>query len=170
MLENLNELVRENAQDAVVNNSAIPNEHNEAVIQAASSSIFDTLKDKLTSGDIGSLTDIFKGGNAEGSAVANQASGSFIDKLGSLGISGDTAKSIAAAIIPVIISKFTQKTNDPNDSSFNIQDVVGKLAGGADGKFDLTDVIGMITGNKDQAAGAQPDGGGILDKLKGMFN
>ncbi|WP_316804642.1 DUF937 domain-containing protein [Pedobacter nototheniae] len=171
MLENLNELVRENAQDAVVNNSAIPNEHNEAVIQAASSSIFDTLKDKLTSGDIGSLTDIFKSENAEGSAVATQASGTFVDKLSALGISGDTAKSIAASIIPVIISKFTQKTNDPNDSSFNIQDVIGKLAGGADGKFDLSDVVGMFGGgNKDQAAGAQPEGGGILDKLKGMFN
>ena len=51
MLENLNEMVRENVQESVVNNAAIPNEHNEAVIQAASGSIFDTLKDKLSSGN-----------------------------------------------------------------------------------------------------------------------
>jgi len=51
MLENLNELVRENVQDTVVNNSEIPNEQNEQVIQAASGSIFDTLKDQISSGN-----------------------------------------------------------------------------------------------------------------------
>jgi len=173
MLENLNELVRENVQDAVVNNSEIPNEQNEAVIQAASGSIFDTLKDQLTSGNIGALADVFKGGNAEGSAVATQAAGSFTDKLAGLGINANTAKTIAAAVIPVIISKFTQKTNDPNDNSFNLTDIVGKLAGGADGKFDVTDVIGMISGGNAQQTGqpgAPASGGGILDQLKGMFN
>lgn len=168
------QLVRDNVQEAVVNNSDIPNEQNEAVIQAASGSIFDTLKDQLSSGNVGGLVDLFKGGSAEGSAVTQQAAGSFQDKLAGLGINSTIAKSIAAAVIPMIISKFTQKTNDPNDSSFNIQDVLGKLAGGADGKFDLTDVMGMFTGSGQQQsgqAGATPaQDGGILDKLKGMFN
>lgn len=171
MLENLMQLVRDNVQEAVVNNSDIPNEQNEAVIQAASGSIFDTLKDQLTSGNVGGLVDLFKGDSTDGSAVTQQAAGSFQDKLAGLGINSTIAKSIAAAVIPMIISKFTQKTNDPNDSSFNIQDVLGKLAGGADGKFDLTDVMGMITGSGQQQAGATPaQDGGILDKLKGMFN
>lgn len=172
MLENLNELVRENAQDAVVNNTAIPNEQNEAVIQAASGSIFDTLKEQLASGNVSALADVFNSGNAEGSPVAAQAAGSFVDKLSGLGINVDTAKSVAASIIPSIISKLTQKTNDPNDSSFNIQDILGKLAGGSDGKFDLSDVMGMFTGGGQAQApnGQSAEGGGILDKLKGMFN
>lgn len=173
MLENLNELVRENVQETVVNNSDVPNEHNEAVIQAASGSIFDTLKDQLSSGNIGSVADIFNGGNAEGSAVAQQASGSFIDKLSGLGINAETAKGIAASVIPVIIGKLTQKTADPNDSSFNIKDVLGSLAGGADGKFDVSDVIGMFNGGQAQEPGqvnANQQGGGILDQIKGMFN
>ncbi|PWS30962.1 hypothetical protein [Pedobacter paludis] len=173
MLENLNELVRENVQDTVVNNSEVPNEHNQAVIQAASGSIFDSLKDQLSSGNIGSVADIFNGGSAEGSAVAQQASGSFIDKLSGLGINADTAKGIAASVIPVIIGKLTQKTADPNDSSFNIKDILGSLSGGSDGKFDVSDVIGMFNGGQNQEpgqAGATPAEGGILDKLKGMFN
>ncbi|WP_199135994.1 hypothetical protein [Pedobacter sp. ASV12] len=171
MLENLNELVRENAQDAVVNNSEIPNEHNEAVIEAASGSIFESLKAQVTSGNLSGLADIFNGGNAEGSAVAAQASGSFVDKLSGLGINAETAKNVASSIIPSIIGKLTQKTNDPNDSSFNLQDILGKLAGGSDGKFDLSDVMGMFNGgNQAPSADGQAEGGGLVDKLKGLFN
>lgn len=169
MLENLNEMVRENVQESVVNNSAIPNEHNEAVIQAASGSIFDTLKEHLSSGNIGALTDVFNGSQAEGTQVAEQASGSFVDKLSGLGINADTAKSLASSIIPGLITKFTQKTNDPNDSSFNIKDILGSL-GGDDGKFDVSDVIGMFNGGGQAQQPGQTGGGGIIDKLKGMFN
>lgn len=172
MLENLNELVRENVQDTVVNNSEIPNEQNEQVIQAASGSIFDTLKDQISSGNVDGLAEIFNSGNAEGSAVTQQAAGSFTDKLAGLGINAETAKKLAATVIPVIIGKLTQKTADPNDSSFNIKDVVGSLAGGSDGKFDVSDVIGMFNGGRPAANqnGETPVNGGILDKLKGMFN
>lgn len=169
MLENLNQLVRENVQDTVVNNSEVPNEQNEEVIQAASGSIFDSLKDQLASGNVGGLAEIFNSGNAEGSAVTQQAAGNFTDKLAGLGINAETAKKLAAT---VIIGKLTQKTADPNDSSFNIKDVLGSLAGGSDGKFDVSDVIGMFNGGGQQSnqAGAAPAENGILDKLKGMFN
>lgn len=171
MIENLNNLVRENVQDAVVNNTQIPNEKNEEVIQAASGSIFDTLKDQLASGNINGLADIFNTGNTENAPVVQQATGSFTDKLAALGINADTAKSIAASVIPMIIAKLTQKTADPNDSSFNIQDILGNLGGGSDGKFDVSDIIGMFNGSgqaNSGAAGPAP-GGGIMDKLKGMF-
>lgn len=169
MLENLNELVRENVQETVVNNAAVPNEQNEAVIQAASGSIFDTLKDQLTSGNVGGLAEIFNSGNAEGSAVTAQAAGSFTEKLAGLGINLETAKGLAASVIPTILSKLTQKTADPNDKSFNIQDILGKLAGGADGKFDVSDVIDMFKGGAQAPATGASESGGIMDKLKGLF-
>ncbi|TDG37994.1 hypothetical protein EZJ43_02575 [Pedobacter changchengzhani] len=169
MLENLNELVRENVQDAVVNNSEVPNEQNEAAIGAASSSIFDALKDQVSSGNISGLADIFNGGSTDGSAVVQNASSSFTEKLSGMGINAATAKTIAASVIPMIISKLTQKTADPNDSSFNITDILGKLGGGADGKFDVSDVIGMFGGGQSADPNAQNAGGGLLDKLKGMF-
>ncbi|RZL45962.1 MAG: hypothetical protein EOP00_16455 [Pedobacter sp.] len=170
MLENLEQLVRENAQDAIVNNAAVPNEKNEVAIQAASSSIFDTLKDQLTSGNATNIADIFNNGAAKDSnPVVQQATSSLTEKLAGFGINAETAKSIGASIIPVILGKLANKTNDPNDSSFNLQDMLGKLAGGADGKFDLTDVMGMFNGNKQNQANAQSEEGGMLDKLKGLF-
>lgn len=171
MLENLEQLVRDHAQDVIVNNSEVPNEQNEAAIQAATGSIFDTLKNQLSSGNIAELAKTFTQGNADAqNPVVQQAADSFTDKLAGFGINAESAKSIGASLIPAIMGKFIQKTNDPNDSSFNIQDVLGKLGGGSDGKFDLNDVMGMFTGgnNQDQSSGEQ-SGGGIVDKLKGLF-
>lgn len=161
MLENLKQLVTESAQDAIVNNSEVPNEHNEAAIQAASGSIFDTLKDQLSSGNIGSLIDAFRGGNVANSDVAQQATSSFTDKLAGLGINAESAKNIASSLIPGILDKFVNKTNDPNDSSFDIKDVLSKISG-PDGKFQLSDLTDLFTSKEGET-------GGIMDKLKGLF-
>ncbi|SDK28656.1 hypothetical protein SAMN04487898_107105 [Pedobacter sp. ok626] len=167
MLENLNQLVKENVQDAIVNNSAVPNEQNEAAIAAASGSIIDALKQQLSSGNIGNLVDAFKGGNAEGSTVAQEAASGFTDKLAGMGINMETAKNIAASVIPSIMGKLVNKTNDPNDSSFNIQDVIAKVSG-PDGKFDLSDVTRMFTEKTDVNGDGKDDG--LVDKLKGLLS
>jgi len=169
MLDNLNQLVQDGAQEAIANNSDIPDEHNEAAVSAASSSIFDALKDHLTSGNISGLVDAFKGGNVAGSSLVQDASAGFVDKLAGMGIDSEAAKGIAASVIPGLVSKFVDKTNDPNDSSFDIKDIVSKVSGG---NFDVSSVLGMFTGGaaKEGEAGAEGEGGGIMDKLKGLFN
>lgn len=167
MLDNLNQLVKESAQDAIVNNNAIPNEQNEAAISAASGSIVDALRQQLSSGNIGNLVNTFRGGNAEGSTVAQDAASGFSDKLAAMGINVDTAKGIAASIIPSIVGKLVNKTNDPNDSSFNIQDLMARVSG-PDGKFDLSDVTRMFTEKTDVNGDGKDDG--LIDKIKGIFN
>ena len=171
MIENLEQLVRDSAHDAIVNNSAVPNEQNEMAIKATSSSIFDALKAQMASGNLSDIANIFNQGSASSSnPVVQQATSSLTDKLAGLGINAETAKGIGASIIPMILGKLANKTNDPNDSSFNLQDMLGKLAGGDDGKFDLGDVMGMFNGsNQNQAQSGQAEGG-MLDKLKGLFN
>ncbi|MET4081338.1 hypothetical protein ABIB40_001284 [Pedobacter sp. UYP30] len=167
MLENLIRLVRDNVQDSVVNNNEIPNEKNDEVIHAASSSIFDTLKDKMSSGNVSEIANLFNGGNADGSAVAQQAAGSFTDKLAGMGINMVTAKSLAASVIPMIMAKLSKKTADPSDSSFNIKDILGSLTGGTSGGIDLGSVMGMFNGGGNDENKQQS--GDMMDKLKGMF-
>ncbi|TKC07556.1 hypothetical protein [Pedobacter frigoris] len=165
MIENLKQLVKENVQDAIVNNSAVPNEQNEAAIEATSGSIIDALKAKFASGDIAGLVDAFKNGNS--SAVVNQASSGLTEKLAGMGINLESAKNIAASVLPGIVDKFIKKTNDPNDSSFNIQDVLSKVSGD-DGKFDLSDVTRMFTEKTDTNGDGKNDS--IIDKVKGLFS
>jgi hypothetical protein len=52
MLDNLLQLVKENASEAIINNPAIPNERNDEAISLASNGIFEGLKDKLSGGGL----------------------------------------------------------------------------------------------------------------------
>ena len=52
MLQNLNNLVKENADDTIINNTDIPNERNEEAVQEASASIEDSLKNSLAGGNV----------------------------------------------------------------------------------------------------------------------
>jgi len=100
----------------------------------------------------------------------------FTNKLQGLGINVDSAKSIAASIIPVILAKFSQKTNDPNDSSFDFQDIVRQISG-PDGKFQLTDLTNLFnkggeSTNPDSSTSGndgKESGGGFMDKMKDLF-
>ncbi|WP_113663654.1 hypothetical protein [Pedobacter nanyangensis] len=163
MLENLEQLVRDNSQALVIDNAQVPNEQNEQVIQAASGSIVEVLKDKIGSGNITDFISSFTQGGGPGGNMMEQATASFTDKLGGLGINAETAKNIGSSLIPMVLSKFLNKAADPNDSSFNLQDILGQF-GGADGKFDFNDVKDLLGGEKNENGG-----GGLLDKLKGLF-
>lgn len=168
MLDKLNQLVKENAQEAIVNNSEIPNDKNEAVMQAASGSIFDALKQQVSSGNVSQLVETFQGGTTATNPVVEQASAGFTDKLAGMGINLQSAKGIAAAVIPGIISKFIQKTNDPNDRSFDVQDILSNISG-SDGKFQASDLTNMFNKGKTGAGNAGDEQGGLGDKLKGLF-
>ena len=63
MFENLLNLVKENAGDAIINNPAIPNEKNDEAINTTTNSIVETLKAQVTSGNLSSITDMFKSRN-----------------------------------------------------------------------------------------------------------
>lgn len=173
MLENLLDLVKQHAGQAIVNNPAIPNEHNEAAIAAAGSSITDELKKMIASGNISDVASLFNqsGGNVSDHPVTQQISGNFIQTLMSkFGLGQGAASGIAASLIPTVLQNLVHKTNDPSDSSFNIQSIIGSLVGGGSssgnaggGGLDIQNIIGQFTG------GGANAGGGIMDTLKGLM-
>ena len=61
MFDQLSELVKQFGSEAVVNNPAVPNEQNDAVMQEAGGSILSGLKDMVASGNINDLTGILSG-------------------------------------------------------------------------------------------------------------
>ncbi len=132
MFENLLNLVKENAGEAIVNNPAIPNEHNDAAIETTGNSIMNTLKSQASSGNMDQLMSMFKGGTPDAShPVVNSVSSNVVtDLMGKFGIDQNAASGIASKIIPQVMSKFVNKTNDPNDSSFDIGGIMSSLTGG----------------------------------------
>lgn len=144
MFENLLKLVQDNAGDAIINNPSIPNERNEEAVGLASEGIMGHLKDLSANGGIEKVLDIFKGGNAgsnpEISGIAGSVAGKMMERFG---LDASQANGIVEKLVPQVMEKFVNKTNDPNDNSFDLQDIMGTLTGGSSG---LGDILGKVKG------------------------
>ena len=182
MFENLTNLVRQNADNAVINNPSIPNEKNEAAVETAGSSIMATLKNALAGGRINDVLSYFKNGKQGSPELVQEATDNYAqDLLNNLGLAPAEAGKTAAALVPQTMQQLATKTVDPSDNSFNIQDIFNKLSGNKTTGFNMQEKLNKFTGGKlDKDGDGDVDlkdlksmfagGGGIMDKVKGMFN
>ncbi|UEG50956.1 hypothetical protein LK994_05645 [Ferruginibacter lapsinanis] len=205
MLENLFNLIKQEGTEAVINNPAIPNEKNDAVIADATHSVADGLQGVLANGGLTNILSLFGNNNAGGNSslldnpIVSSIIGNFTNKLtNNHGIQQDQANGIAGSLIPNIIGSLVNKTNDPNNNSFDINSIIGALTGGAnnvqtggggfdfgslvskfagggldannDGHVGLDDIISKVTGGaQQQQQQAQNSGGGLMDMIQGFL-
>lgn len=178
MFEQLSQLVQQYGGDAVTNNAAVPNEHNEAVINETSNSIFEGLKKIASEGGGEQLAGLFNGNspidnsNPVVQQISQQLSGSLGQKFG---LSSTDSSGVASNLIPQILGSLVNKAKDPNDSSFQISDIINSISGNStqasgimdtiskygvqfgldqnnDGKLDVADVL-VVTKSKGGIAG-----------------
>jgi uncharacterized membrane protein YeaQ/YmgE (transglycosylase-associated protein family) len=205
MLENLFNLIKEQGSNDVINNPAIPNEQNNAVLASATHSIAQEFQGVLAGGGLQNIISLFGGGgnNTGGNGLSGLMNNpivgniisSFTNKLTNQhGIPADQASGIAGNLIPNVLSNLINKTNDSNDSSFNIngiinsltgnssnagggfdlQGMIGKFAGGSmdangDGHVGLDDIISKVTNGARQQQTQTAGGGGLMDMIKGFM-
>jgi hypothetical protein len=160
MLDQLVKLVHQNAGDAIVKNPAIPDQENNAAIQDVAQNILGGLQSQAKQGNTQDIMAMFQNGGSSlsnnpmvGNIIANVAA-SLASKFG---ISPQIAQSIATTLLPKVLGQFVNKTNDPNDKDFDLQDMLGKFTGNSD-------VAGML--NK---IGGSEGTGSTLGGLGKMF-
>ena len=188
MLENLMNLVKENAGEAIINNPAIPNERNDDVIAESSQSITSGLQGMLAGGGLKDVLQLFSGqANMDQSnpVVQNLSGGLTGNLVNKFGLDQQKAGGIAGSLIPSVLKNLVSKTNDPSDNGFDLQNIFNTLSGGktqganigalvnkftqgrfdkdGDGDTDLQDVMAMLSGNKENNSG-------VFDTVKGLFN
>lgn len=114
-----------------MNNSAVPNEHNEAAIQSVTDAIQSGLQGQAGN-NLGDLVGMIQNGNLAQSTmvqnIINSAAGSLADKFG---VDSNQAASIASSLIPQVMSSFASQTADPGNSNFDLNNVISSLTGGA---------------------------------------
>ncbi|MBX9784379.1 MAG: hypothetical protein K2X48_13900 [Chitinophagaceae bacterium] len=204
MLEQLFNLVKEQASEPVINNPVIPNEHNDAVVADATDTVFSGIQNAAAGGGLQNILQLFKGGgqgNSGGIAglLSNPIVGSLISQFagkltGKYNVNSGQASGIAQQLIPSVLSNLVQRTNDPGNSSFDLNGILGSLAGGGgtngggldigslvskvtsmggdvdgDGDSDLQDMIARFTQGAQQQQQTQSSGGGIMDLIKGFM-
>src|SRR5688500_18973571 len=120
MLDQIIDLIRNNAGGAVINNPAIPNEKNESAIRQGSNSIIETLKNALASGRLKEVLGYFKNGGSGNHEIINEATNNYSRDLhNNLGLNEKDASDVASKVIPSSMEQLANKTNDPSDNSFN---------------------------------------------------
>jgi hypothetical protein len=140
MLHQLLELVKANAGEAIIDNPEIPNEKNQEAIQIATNGISDFLKNQVSGGNIQNITSLFQGGLSNNliQNISTQVAGNLGSKLG---LSPSQSNAIVQKLIPIVIEKFISKTNDPQDNSFDLQNIITSL-GGSSGAGNLLGKLG----------------------------
>jgi hypothetical protein len=184
MFDQLTDLVKQFGGDAVVNNPAVPNEQNEAVMEEAGGSILSGLKDMVASGNVGDLAGMLSGKTPidMNNPVVKELAGKVTGNLGEkFGLSNEAAGGVAGGLIPKVLSGLVNKAQDPNQPGFNVSDLVGAISGGnggglmdavskyggqfgldqnGDGKVDMGDAMAAVS----KKSGGL---GGLLGKLFG---
>lgn len=165
MIDQLIKLVEQNSTEAIVNNKEIPNQFNNDAIQDVARQIFGSLKGQASEGNYEQVLSMFQGGSNSSIAsnpmvtqMISNLAGSFASKFG---ISPQSAQSIASGLLPQILNQFVNKTNDPNDNDFDLQDMLKGFSGNKD--IELGDLMGKFSG-------ASKPSGGVVDAIGKMLS
>lgn len=181
MLDQLINLVKENAQDAIVNNQAVPNQYNDAAIGEAGNVIKDVLGAAVQNGNLQDVMGIFgNSSNLENNPLVSNIITQLTQNLATkFGINAATAQSIAASVIPMVLSQFAQKTNDTAKNGFDINDIMGSLSGGKAQGIDFGQVLSQLNSGKGggadlaglagQLLSGSKQKGGLSDILSGFL-
>jgi len=167
MIDQLIKLVQQNAGEAIVNNKALPNQFNNAAIEEVAQQIFSGLQSQVSRGNMQQVTSMFNSGNMSSltnnpmvSQIISNIVANFASKFG---VSQETARTIAMSLIPQVMNQFVNKTNNPDDRDFDLQDMMRGFSGNKN--LDLSDILGGIAGNTTQ--GGLADIGNALGKILG---
>ncbi len=177
MLKELFDLVKGNATESVINNPDVPNEHNDEVVAEATNTVASGLRNVVAGGGLQSLLSLFGGGANKKSLLSNpivsMMMGHFASKLmNKFNMNNSQANSLSGSLIPNVLESLINKTNDPNDSGFSLEKLLGSITGNKSGNIagdqntgggGLGDLLKQFTGGE-QGGG----GGGILDIVKSL--
>ena len=145
MFDQLFQLIKDHTSDALSSNPDITSDQKDIASQEATSSILETLKEKVSQGDLSGITSFFNAETSSGSPIAGAAIENLTGRLSEkLGISTEQAQSVAETLMPGILEKFVAKANDPNDSTFNLENMVSQFTGSS---LNLGGILGTLGKN-----------------------
>lgn len=207
MLEQLMDLVKNFGKETVVENTEIPNEQNNEVLADATKTITSGFQNVIAGGGLENIMDLFKGGGTSGgngvtgllkNPMVSMMVGHFISKLvGKYNMSPSSASAVANKLIPNVLNGVITETNNPENTNFTLDGLIGSLTGGngggsqlqdilnqftgggggatenVGGGFDLQDLIGNFTRKAQdnfQPSGETGGGGGLMDMIKGFLS
>jgi hypothetical protein len=170
MLKELFDLVKGEATETVINNPDVPNQYNNDVVAEATNTVASGLRNVVAGGGVQNVLSLFGGNTNKKSLLSNpivsMMMGHFASKLmNKFRMGTSQANNLSGNLIPNVLGKLINKTNDPNDSAFSLEKLLASITGGRSNQ--VTSQSGGIGGLLKQFnGGSQSNGGGLLDIVK----
>lgn len=176
MLKELFDLVRGHANDAVINNPDVPNEHNDDVVAEATNTVASGLRNVVAGGGVQSLLSLFGSGNTDkksllSNPIVSMMMGHFAGKLmNKFNMNNTQANNLSGSLIPNVLGSLISKTNDGGSSGFSLEKLLGSITGNKtdDSSSDQSTGGGLGDMLKQLTGGGQSGGGGIMDIVKSL--
>lgn len=160
MWDQITQLIQQVSQQSVVDNPAVPNEHNESVIGEAKNTITQTLTDLTASGRADEAAAIVQTpGHPATQQIENNFAGNIMQKFG---INSAAASGIAATLIPTILNALRGQAGN-GAGGINIQQILQSLGGSGNLQATLSGIGAKLGLDKDG------DGDVDLSDLSKMF-
>lgn len=171
MLENLFDLTKQTGSDFMNSDNGLDNKHSDESMKLASSTITDVLKQQVSNGNGQDVMNLLSGnssmhGNNVVQTIVQTFAGNLMQKFG---IGNTQALGIANQLIPLVMNSFINKTNDPNDSSFDLQSIAGTLLSGNNGGMNVSSLMNLLGGNNNNNNNNNSGGGDLLNNLSKLF-
>jgi len=142
MFEKLFLLVKNNAGMAVINNPVIPAGSREAVINEASSSIIEVLKNQMENGRISELIKYFKFSGTYNESLVTSIINKFANRLNKFyNIDMASAQAAANSLIPTVMKQLVQLSNSEQTKEFALGTMLSKLNGN---QADLSGLVNKL--------------------------
>ncbi len=176
MLDQIAQLVKQYGEGAVVANTDVPDDQNNAVMAEATKTVTSGLQNVMAGGGLQNILDMFKGNSQDGQGggggiagllknpMVTMMIGHFISKLTTkFNMSPAQASNVANQLIPNVVNDLVTKTasTESADSAFNIDDLVSSLTGGKN--FNLQGMLEQFTGGGNSSSGGQGGGFDLQD-------
>ncbi len=180
MLKELFDLIKGHADELVINNPDIPNEHNDNIIAEATNTVASGFRNLVAGGGIQNLLSLFNKGNTNKSGllsnpIVSMMMGHFAGKLmNKFNMGPDQANQVSGKLIPSAIGSLINKTNDPNDNSFSLEKLLSSITGGKSDQLaqssggGLQDILGKLTGQSNNGNSDSNHGGGLMEIIKSV--
>ena len=203
MLQELFNLVKGIAGENAINNTSLPPEQKDAVVAEATNTVASGLRNMVAGGGLQNLLSLFGDNNKQQSGngllknpIVNMMVGHFAEKLMSkFNLGSGQANNVAISLIPNVISSLVNKTNDPNESGFSLDNLLNSITGGKAAEIipqqsngnGLQDILSQLGGGYQNASGGglmdivsqlaggaqaqqqKNGGGGLMDLIKGFI-
>lgn len=170
MLKELFDLVKGESTETVINNPDVPNQYNNDVMAEATNTVASGLRNLVAGGGTQSILSMFGGNTNKKSLLSNpivsMMMGHFASKLmNKFNMGPSQANNLSGNLIPDVLGRLINKSNDPNDSAFSLEKLLASITGGRSN--EVTSQSGGLGGLLRQFNGdGQGNGGGLLDIVK----